>query len=46
MIFGKYSDGVTTATEDDVDNILNNKKFNLKNLNFMDDRNEVNPDSN
>ncbi len=38
--FGKYSDGVTTATEDD-----NNtrKKLDLKNINFMDENNEFNP---
>lgn len=39
--FGKYSDGVTTATEDDND--LPKKKFDLKNLDFTDDRNEFNP---
>lgn len=39
--FGKYSDGVTTATEDDND--LPKKKFDLKNLDFIDDRNEFNP---
>lgn len=40
--FGKYSDGVTTATEDDND-IKSNKKFDLKNLDFTDERNEYNP---
>lgn len=40
--FGKYSDGVTTATEDDND-IKSKKKFNLKNLDFKDERNEFNP---
>lgn len=40
--FGKYSDGVTTATEDDND-IKSKKKFNLKNLDFTDERNEYNP---
>lgn len=40
--FGKYSDGVTTATEDDND-IPPKKKFNLKNLDFIDERNEYNP---
>ena len=38
--FGKYSDGVTTATEDDDSS---RKKFDLKNVDFMDDRNEYNP---
>lgn len=38
--FGKYSDGVTTATEDDIDS---KKKFDFKNMNFMDDNNEFNP---
>ena len=37
--FGKYSDGVTTATEDDT----SKKKFDLKNLDFKDDRDEINP---
>ncbi len=40
--FGKYSDGVTTDTEDDNDK-PNKKKFDLKNLDFTDDRNEYNP---
>lgn len=40
--FGKYSDGVTTATEDDVD-LPRKKKFDLKNLDFIDERNEYNP---
>ena len=40
--FGKYSDGVTTETED-TENGLNKKKFNLKNLDFKDERNEINP---
>lgn len=39
--FGKYSDGVTTATEDDNDS--RKKKFDLKNLDFMDERDEFNP---
>lgn len=39
--FGKYSDGVTTATEDNNDN--NRKKFNFKNVDFMDERDEFNP---
>ena len=40
--FGRYSDGVTTATEDDND-YNPKKKFNLKNLDFKDDRDEINP---
>lgn len=40
--FGKYSDGVTTATEDDND-FQSKKKFDLKNLDFKDERNEFNP---
>ena len=40
--FGKYSDGVTTATEDE-DNGMTKKKFNPKKLDFLDDRNEFNP---
>ena len=39
--FGKYSDGVTTATEDDND--IKKTKFNPKKLNFVDERNEINP---
>ena len=38
--FGKYSDGVTTFTEDDNNS---SKKFDLKNINFKDDKNEFNP---
>ena len=38
--FGKYSDGVTTATEDDTSI---KKKFDLKHLDFKDERNEINP---
>ena len=38
--FGKYSDGVTTATEDDTSS---KKKFDLKNLDFKDERDEINP---
>ena len=38
--FGKYSDGVTTATEDDSSA---KKKFDLKNLDFKDERDEINP---
>ena len=37
--FGKYSDGVTTETEDDT----SSKKFDLKNLDFHDERNEIDP---
>lgn len=40
--FGKYSDGVTTETED-TENGLNKKKFNPKKLDFIDSRNEVDP---
>ena len=40
--FGKYSDGVTTATEDESDSKAK-KKFDLKNLDFTDERNEFNP---
>ena len=40
--FGKYSDGVTTETEDN-ENGLNRKKFNPKKLDFIDERNEINP---
>ena len=40
--FGKYSDGVTTATEDDNDT-HRKTKFNPKKLDFMDERNEINP---
>ena len=40
--FGKYSDGVTTETEDDND-LPSKKKFDLKHLNFRDERDEINP---
>ena len=40
--FGKYSDGVTTETED-TENGLNRKKFNPNKLDFIDERNEINP---
>ena len=40
--FGKYSDGVTTATEDNED-LPRKKRFDLKNLDFVDERNEFNP---
>lgn len=40
--FGKYSDGVTTETEDDND-LSEKKKFNPKKLDFTDERNEIDP---
>ena len=40
--FGKYSDSVTTNTEDNTDSSAK-KKFDFKNINFKDDRNEFNP---
>ena len=40
--FGKYSDGVTTETEDNND-LSSKKRFDLKNLDFKDERNEFNP---
>lgn len=40
--FGKYSDGVTTNTEDDNDTKIK-KKFDLKHLDFKDERDEINP---
>ena len=40
--FGKYSDGVTTASEDNNDSPAK-RKFDLKNLDFKDERNEINP---
>lgn len=39
--FGKYSDKITTETEDNNDTAK--KKFDLKNINFMDERDEFNP---
>ena len=39
--FGRYSDSVTTASEDNNDRTK--KKFNLKDLDFIDDRDEFNP---
>lgn len=40
--FGKYSDGVTTASEDDTSDIR--KKFNPKHIDFRDDNSdEINP---
>ncbi len=42
--FGKYSDGVTTETEDESDSSkLKNSKFNLKDINFKDKNDEYNP---
>ena len=42
--FGRFSDSVTTATEDYDDPAgLRNKKFDLKNLDFTDERNEFDP---
>lgn len=40
--FGKYSDGVTTSTEDN-ENGTSKKKFNPKKLNFTDEKNEFDP---
>ena len=40
--FGKYSDSVTTATEDDSSSNAK-KKFDFKNIDFTDERNEVDP---
>lgn len=40
--FGKYSDGVTTSTED-TENGRQKQKFNPKKLDFMDERDEFNP---
>lgn len=39
--FGRYSDSVTTASEDNNDRTK--KKFNLKDLDFIDERDEFNP---
>ena len=39
--FGKYSNGVTTETEDD--NYKPKKKFDANNIDFKDDDNEYNP---
>lgn len=39
--FSKYSNGSIIETEDTND--MNKKKFNLKNINFMDEKNEYNP---
>ena len=40
--FGKYSDGVTTATEDDTSSKAH-KKFNPRNIDFKDKNNEIDP---
>lgn len=40
--FGRYSDGVTTASEDE-EETKSKKKFDIKNLDFIDERNEFNP---
>ena len=40
--FGKYSDGVTTSTED-ANNGSHQKKFDLKNIDFKDEKDEFNP---
>ena len=40
--FGKYSDSITTPTEDDNDT-HRRTKFNPKKLDFVDERNEINP---
>ena len=40
--FGKYSDGVTTDTEDDTSSKAH-KKFNPRNVNFRDENNEIDP---
>lgn len=40
--FGKYSNSVTTYTENNND-LPKKDKFDLKNLNFIDERNEYNP---
>lgn len=41
--FGKYSDGVTTDTEDQENGEIIKKKFNPKKIDFIDERNEVDP---
>ncbi len=40
--FGKYSDGVTTSTEDS-NNSSHQKKFDLKNIDFKDEKDEFDP---
>ena len=39
--FGRFSDSVTTATVDE--GVMNKKKFDLRNLDFLDERNEFDP---
>ncbi len=41
--FGKFSDSVTTTTEDADINVKSKKKYNPNNIDFLDDRNEFNP---
>lgn len=41
--FGKYSNSVTTDTEDEENGVITKKKFNPKKLDFIDERNEINP---
>ena len=43
--FGKYSDGVTTSTEDNSDLLskFKKEKFDFKNVNFKDEKDEYNP---
>ena len=41
--FGKFSDSVTTTTEDSDINEKIKKKYNPKNIDFLDDRNEFDP---
>ena len=41
--FGKFSDGVTTFTEDTENGAYKKKKFNPKKLDFKDERNEFDP---
>ena len=41
--FGKYSNGVTTNSEDEENGVITKKKFNPKKLDFIDERNEINP---
>ncbi|MCI8641046.1 MAG: TraM recognition domain-containing protein [Clostridia bacterium] len=40
--FGKYSDGVITSTKSNND-MQQKKKFNLKNIDFKDEKDEINP---
>lgn len=41
--FSKYSSTIASDLEEDDDNIKSKKKFDIKNLNFIDERNEFNP---